>query len=489
MVSTMSKNEQINVLLVEDEDFDVKRVKNTLNYYNSMVKLLEVVSNGLAALQLIKENPDKYDVVIMDYQISGGLKGEELISKIKDCDPLIQIIVITKMTINITNYDFANKLLRAGAFWYCTKYPGNIEEYIYQPTDFILSIFNAYEKKKLEKQKLKSDKRLRQSIEKLLESKKIIGESKPMLQLKENIEKYAKSDVNILINGPSGTGKELVAWNIHLKSKRKYENFIPINCGSIPSELIESELFGFEKGSFTGANGSKAGLFEIANNGTIFLDEVAELPPSAQVKLLRVIQDGEIEKIGRTEKISVNVRIIAATNKNLANEVNNNRFREDLYYRLNVVPIDIVPLKDRGDDIILLFDYFLEYFSNDMGIPKPTYDEKAKEILLNYKWPGNVRELRNVVQRLILNCTGGVITAKDISNPLILGSQIIAKEETNFEDIYNGQVLPLKEVEKLFRIKYFKYVRSISSSDSAAAERLGLAPSNFYRMCKELGLK
>ncbi|MEG8947877.1 sigma-54-dependent transcriptional regulator [Rosettibacter firmus] len=484
----MTKTDQINILLVEDEDFDVKRVKNTLNYYSSRVKLLDVVSNGLAALQLIKAYPDKYDVVIMDYQISGGLKGEELIMKMKDCDPLIQIIVITKMTINITNYDFANNLLRAGAFWYCTKYPGNIEEYIYQPTDFILSIFNAYEKKKLEKQKLKSDKRLKQSIEKLLESKKIIGESKPMLQLKENIEKYAKSDVNILINGPSGTGKELVAWNIHLKSKRRYENFVPINCGSIPSELIESELFGFEKGSFTGASGSKAGLFEIANNGTIFLDEVAELPPSAQVKLLRVIQEGEIEKIGRTEKISVNVRIIAATNKNLANEVNNNRFREDLYYRLNVVPLDIVPLKDRGEDIILLFDYFLDYFSNDMEIPKPTYDEKVKEILLNYKWPGNVRELRNVVQRLMLNCSG-TITAKDISSPLILGNQIIAKEETNFEDIYNGQVLPLKEVERQFRIKYFKYVRSISSSDSAAAERLGLAPSNFYRMCKELGLK
>lgn len=485
----MSKTEHINILLVEDEDFDVTRVKNTLNYYSSMVKLLDVVSNGLAAIQLIKANPDKYDVVIMDYQISGGLKGEELITKMKECDPLIQIIVITKMTINITNYDFANNLLRAGAFWYCTKYPGNIEEYIYQPTDFILSIFNAYEKKKLEKQKMKSDKRLKQSIEKMLESKKIIGESKPMLQLKESIEKYAKSDVNILINGPSGTGKELVAWNIHLKSKRKYENFIPINCGSIPSELIESELFGFEKGSFTGANGSKAGLFEVANNGTIFLDEVAELPPSAQVKLLRVIQDGEIEKIGRTEKISVNVRIIAATNKNLANEVNNGRFREDLYYRLNVVPIDIVPLKDRGDDIILLFDYFLDYFSNDMEIPKPVYDEKVKEILLNYKWPGNVRELRNVVQRLMLNCTNGIITAKDVSSPLILGNQIITKEETNFEDIYNGQVLPLKEVEKIFRIKYFKYVRSISSSDSAAAERLGLAPSNFYRMCKELGLK
>ena len=180
--------------------------------------------------------------------------------------------------------------------------------------------------------------------------------------------------------------------------------------------------------------------------------------------------------------------MIAATNKNLAQEVNNGRFREDLYYRLNVVPLDVVPLKQRGDDILLLFNHFLEYYSLDLGFSKPAVDEKAAEILLNYKWPGNVRELRNVVQRLVLN-SHGTITAKDISSPMILGNHIIAKEETNFENLYGGQVLPLKEMEKIFRVKYFKYVRSISSSDSSAAERLGLAPSNFYRMCKELGLK
>ena len=168
-------------------------------------------------------------------------------------DPFIQIIVITKMETNTTDFEFANNLLKAGAIWYCTKYPGNIEEYIYQPTDFILSIVNACEKKRLEKQKSKSDKRLLQSIESMLESKKIIGESKPIQQLREAIEKYAKSDANILITGGSGTGKELVAWNAHLKSKRRYEKFIPINCGSIPQELVESELLGHEKGSFTGA--------------------------------------------------------------------------------------------------------------------------------------------------------------------------------------------------------------------------------------------
>ncbi|MBX3007240.1 MAG: sigma-54-dependent Fis family transcriptional regulator [Melioribacteraceae bacterium] len=482
------KDEFINILLVEDEDFDVRRVKNTISYYDKRIKIGDIVSNGRAALELVQKHPDKYDVVILDYQISGGLRGEELIGKIKDSDPFLQIIVITKMTINITDYNFANNLLKAGAFWYCTKYPGNIEEYIYQPTDFILSIFNANQKKKLEKLKLRSDKKLKQNIENILESKRIIGESKPMEILKESIERYAKSDVNILINGPSGTGKELVAWNIHLKSKRRYENFVPINCGSIPGELIESELFGYEKGAFTGANTKKAGLFEVAHNGTLFLDEVAELPLAAQVKLLRVIQEGEIEKIGRTEKINVNVRILAATNKNLANHVSEGLFREDLYYRLNVVPMDLVPLRQRGDDIILLFNHFLDFFSQDMGMNIPEVDDEAKEILLHYKWPGNVRELRNVAQRLVLNCSG-IITAKDISNPMILRNHVVMKDETNFEESFMGQVLPLKEMEKVFRVKYFKYVRSISSSDSNAAEKLGLAPSNFYRMCKELGLK
>ncbi|MBU1097533.1 MAG: sigma-54 dependent transcriptional regulator [Bacteroidetes bacterium] len=485
----MSKQTHINILLIEDEDFDVNRVKNTISYYHTRIQISEIVSNGRAALEFIKTYPDKFDVVILDYQISGGLMGEELIRKIKDVDPFIQIIIITKMTINITDYEFANNLIKSGAFWYCTKYPGNIEDYIYQPTDFILSIFNAYEKKKLEKHKLRSDSRLKKNIESLLDSKKIIGQSKPIIQLKENIEKYAKSDVSILINGPSGTGKELVAWNLHLKSNRKYENFIPINCGSIPGDLLESELFGYEKGAFTGAtNSGKSGLFEIAHNGTIFLDEVGELPLSAQVKLLRVIQEGEIEKIGRTQKISVNVRIIAATNKNLAHEVNTNRFREDLYYRLNVVPIDIVPLRQRGNDILQLFDHFMQYFSMDLGVETPEISEEANEILLNYKWPGNVRELRNVAQRLVLNCNG-IITAKDISNPMILKNHMILKDETNFEEINFGQVLPLKDIEKIFRTKYFKYVRSISSSDSSAAEKLGLAPSNFYRMCKELGIK
>jgi two-component system, NtrC family, response regulator AtoC len=484
----MSTVSPIQILLVEDEDFDVERVKNTVKLFASRIQIASIASNGKAALDLIGAKPDKYDVVILDFQISGGLRGEELIRRIKELNSLIQIIVITKMTINMTDLDFANSLLKAGAYWYCTKYPGNIEEFIYQPTDFILGIFNAYEKKRLEKQKLRSDKRLMKNVEALLEAKKIHGESAPMCQLKDAIEKFARSDASVLISGSSGTGKELVAWNIHLKSKRRFETFVPINCGGIPQGLIESELFGYEKGSFTGAVGSKPGLFEVANNGTVFLDEVSELPPSAQVKLLRVIQEGEIEKIGRTGSLSVNVRIVAATNRDLQKEVNEGRFREDLYYRLNVIPIDLVPLKDRGDDVLLLFDYFVTYFSNDMGIPTPEVEPDAKEILLNYKWPGNVRELRNVAQRLLLNCEGR-ITAKDVSHPMILKSPMRKEEMAGANQFTGGPVLPLREFERLYRTNYFKYVRSISSSDSNAAEKLGLAPSNFFRMCKELGLK
>jgi two-component system, NtrC family, response regulator AtoC len=484
----MSTLNPIQILLVEDEDFDVERVKKTVKLFPSRIQIAGIASNGKAALDLISAKPDKYDVVILDFQISGGLRGEELIGKIKDLNPLIQIIVITKMTINMTDLDFANSLLKAGAFWYCTKYPGNIEEFIYQPTDFILGIFNAYEKKRLEKQKLRSDKRLMKNIEALLEAKTIHGESAPMHQLKEAIEKFARSDASVLISGSSGTGKELVAWNIHLKSKRRFETFVPINCGGIPQGLIESELFGYEKGSFTGAVASKPGLFEVANNGTVFLDEVSELPPSAQVKLLRVIQEGEIEKIGRTGSLSVNVRIVAATNKDLQKEVNEGGFREDLYYRLNVIPLDLVPLKDRGQDVLLLFDYFLTYFSADMGIPVPEVEPGAKEILLNYKWPGNVRELRNVAQRLLLNCEGK-ITAKDVSHPMILKSPLRKDEMVGMHEFAGGPVLPLREFERIYRTNYFKYVRSISSSDSNAAEKLGLAPSNFFRMCKELGLK
>lgn len=484
----MSNNLKINILLIEDEDFDVRRVKNTLRFANNKIHIKSVVSNGNSAMELLEKKKDEYDIVIMDYQIAGGLRGESLIRKIKNTDPSLQIIVITKMTINITDFEFANNLMQAGAFWYCTKYPGDIEDYIYQPTDFLMSIFNAYEKKQLEKLSHKSTKKLSQKVDETLFQKRMIGDSEPTIHLLQQIEKYSDSDVSVLINGPSGTGKELVAFNLHYKSKRKLENFVPINCGSLPHDLVESELFGYEKGAFTGANVKKAGLFEIANNGTIFLDEVSELPLSAQVKLLRVIQNGEIEKIGRTESINVNVRIIAATNKDLESEVREGRFREDLYYRLNVVPIYILPLKMRKADIPSLVEHFLSFYSLDMSRKKPAVLPGAIKLLVNYEWPGNVRELKNVMQRLLLNSDGD-IGETEVKSSLITKNLRGLDNITSVNFQNNGDILPLKEMERKFREKYFNYVRDLSESDADAAKKLGLAPPNFHRMCKELGIK
>lgn len=483
----MITENKIRILLIEDEEFDVNRVKNTIKLFVDQLELVNVVSNGLDAIDLI-QSKGNYDIIIMDYQIAGGLRGEELIKRIKEIDDTIQIIVITKLTINISDFNFAKALVKAGAFWYCTKYPGDIEEYIYQPTDFLMSILNAYEKRKLELHKKNSNMKLIKNIDDILQSKKIISVSQYMEKLKSDIQKYAESDINLLISGASGTGKELLANNIHYRSKRKFENFVPINCGSIPSDLIESELFGYEKGAFTGANFAKIGLFELANHGTLFLDEVAELPLNAQVKLLRVIQDGEIEKIGRTKRIKVDVRIIAATNKDLEKEVEEKRFREDLYYRLNVVPIYIKPLKERTDDIEVLVKHFIEFYSLDMGKVTPIIDQDVIEELKNYSWPGNVRELKNVTQRLVFNC-GNRISKEDLEFALIRGRKVqnIEGNAIYFSDPTNIETL--KTMEKKFREKYFRYVRKHSSSDADAAAKLGLAPPNYHRMCRELGLK
>lgn len=486
----MLGNDLIKVLLIEDEDFDIKRVRNTIKPFSDRIEISKVVSNGNKAVEYIRSNHDLIDVVIMDYQIAGGLMGEDLIKKIKDTNHLVQIIVITKMTINIPDYSFANKLIKAGAFWYCTKYPGDIDDFIYQPTDFIISIFNAYQKKVLEKDRLKSNQKFEKNVNDLLKQKVLIGESPGIQSLREDINKCAQSNVNVLIHGSSGTGKELVAYNIHYRSDRKYENFVPINCGGLPHELIESELFGYEKGAFTGANKKKPGLFELADKGTIFLDEITEMPLQAQVKLLRVIQDGELEKLGRTDKVKVNVRIISASNKNIEEEVRAKRFREDLYYRLNVVNLAVPDLSERKTDIPILFDHFLSFYRLEIGNEKPILDKDARELFINYTWPGNVRELKNVVQRLLFR--GESKINKSIAEQA-LGINSKARDEKDSINKFifpeDDNLLTLKDFEKQVRKKYFEYIRSKSSSDTEAANKLGLAPPNFHRMCKELGLK
>ena len=483
------KETAVRILLIEDEEYDVRRVRNTLRGFENRIRILDIVSNGKLALDVIRKRKDEIDVVIMDFQIAGGLMGESLIREIKAVDPSIQIIVVTKLTVNVADFEFANSLLAAGAYWYCTKYPGDIETSIYQPTDFVLSIFNAYQKRVLEKQHMTSTRRLLRNVEDILSQREIIGQSKAAQQLREQVDRCAASDASVLISGSSGTGKEVIAYNIHYRSKRRFENFVPVNCGSLPHELIESELFGYERGAFTGADAPKAGLFEIANGGTVFLDEIGELPLSAQVKLLRVLQEGELEKIGRTDTIKVDVRIIAATNKSLDLEVQEKRFREDLYYRLNVVPIYVPPLKERSEDTVTFFDHYLEIYSHDMARRKPAVDEEALRLLKAYSWPGNVRELKNVVQRLLL---GGEEEINEWRVRDALGTKAVMSLEGGTPLHQFGerdQIIPWRQMERLVREKYFVYVREHSSSDAEAAKKLGLAPPNYHRMCKEMGLK
>ncbi|RMH60481.1 MAG: sigma-54-dependent Fis family transcriptional regulator [Calditrichaeota bacterium] len=476
----------IHILLIEDEAYDVRRVRNTLHPLRDRLHIDRVVADGVSALEYLNNNRYATDVVIMDFQISGGVTGENLIRRIKETDPAIQIIVVTKMTINMTDFKFANSLLDAGAMWYCTKYPGDIEEYIYQPTDFILSILNAYQKRRLEQKEKKSRNKLRQSIHEILERNAIIGSSDIINKLRDRIERAAAQESTVLITGESGTGKELVARNIHYRSKRKYEKIVTINCGSLPGELVDSELFGYEKGAFTGAHKNKRGFFETAANGTLFLDEIGELPLPAQVKLLRVLQEGEIDKIGRTEQLRVNVRVLAATNKNLMEEVANKHFREDLFYRLNVVTLHVPPLRERRDDIPELLDVFVARFAREMDIPVPQFLPESQEALQKYNWPGNVRQLQNVVRRLLF-MTPDVVSAEMVAetlrgtnSPSVMESKLYWNEDN---------ILPWREMERKMRKEYFSFVRKKCRSDSEAANLLGLAPPNFHRMCKELGLK
>ncbi len=480
---------KIKLMLIEDEEFDKIRVEKTLQTIPNKFEISHFVSDGRTAIEKLKNNPNSVDVVIMDFQIAGGIMGEALIKRIKEVNSLIQIIVISKMTMNITDFDFANSLISAGAFWYCTKYPADIREYIYQPTDFILSIFNAYEKKLLEEEKVNSNIKLQIGVDRVLEKSRIIGSSSKINELKEEIEKYAVSKASVLITGPSGSGKELVATALHYKSERKFENFITVNCSSIPFELIESELFGYEKGAFTGADKNKKGLFEQADKGTIFLDEVGELPLAAQAKLLRVLEAGEIEKIGRTGKSIVDVRVIAATNKDLKQGVDDKKFRADLYYRLNIIPISVPNLKDRTEDIQELFDFFLEKYSKSHGINKPKVLKDVYGVLNNHKWEGNIRELNSVAQRIVLSRVDvvDIITIYKALGTFEIEANQISKDFKNVFDSKN--ILSLKEFKKVIYTEYIKFVKNNSESDAETAKKLGIAQSNFHRLCVELGLK
>ena len=367
------------ILIVDDE-------KSIRDFLEIMLKKegykVASASSGEEALKLV--NQINYDLVISDIRMK-GMSGVELLKSIKEINPETVVLMVTAYA----SVDTAIDAMKAGAYDYIAK-PFKIEEVKH-------IIRNALDRKRLETENI--------LLKKELKSKygfaNLIGTSQKMLEVYAIIKRVSDTKTNILITGESGTGKELVARAIHYEGSRKDKPFVPINCGAIPENLLESELFGHQKGAFTGAVANKSGLFEMANEGTIFLDEITEIPVQLQVKLLRVIQERNFRRVGSVEDISVDVRIIAASNKEIDKEVKEGRFREDLFYRLNVIPIHIPSLCERQEDIPLLSQHFLEKYCKELGKDIKKISGEAMEFLAKYPYPGNIRELENIIERAV----------------------------------------------------------------------------------------
>lgn len=367
------------ILVIEDEA-SIRRVLKKIISEENEAYNVEEAEDGLEGLEMIKNND--YDLVLCDIKMP-KMDGVEVLEKAKKIKPEIPIVMIS----GHGDLDTAVNTMRLGAFDYISKPP--------DLNRLLNTVRNALENKTL----LVENKRLKKKVSKNYE---MIGDSTAISHIKDIIEKVAATDARVLITGPNGTGKELVAHWLHEKSDRSKAPMIEVNCAAIPSELIESELFGHVKGSFTGANKDRAGKFEAANLGTIFLDEIGDMSLSAQAKVLRALQESRISRVGSDKDIKVNVRVVAATNKDLKTEIAEGRFREDLYHRLAVILINVPALNDRREDIPLLVDFFTSKISEEQGTPKKIFSSEAINLLQKYDWTGNIRELRNVVERLII---------------------------------------------------------------------------------------
>ena len=367
------------ILVIEDEAAIRRVLVKILSEENDSYQV-EEAEDGLAGIDRIRK--EDFDLILCDIKMP-KMDGVEVLEAVKKIKPEIPMVMIS----GHGDLDTAVNTMRLGAFDYISKPP--------DLNRLLNTVRNAVDRKEL----VVENKMLKKKVSKNFE---MIGNSKAINQIKDIIDKVAQTDARVLITGPNGTGKELVAHWLHQKSERANGPMIEVNCAAIPSELIESELFGHVKGSFTSANKDRAGKFEAANGGTIFLDEIGDMSLSAQAKVLRALQESKIQRVGSDKDIKVNVRIVAATNKNLKKEIEEGRFREDLYHRLAVILIPVPALNDRREDIPLLVDHFSTKISNEQGMSKKIFTDKAIKLLQEYDWTGNIRELRNVVERLII---------------------------------------------------------------------------------------
>jgi two-component system, NtrC family, nitrogen regulation response regulator NtrX len=378
------------ILIIEDEPA-IRRVLTKILTEESDAYTVEEAEDGVQGLEKIKN--EDYDLVLCDIKMP-KMDGQELLEAVKKIKPEIPIVMIS----GHGDLETAVKTMRHGAFDYISKPP--------DLNRLLNTVRNALDKKKL----LFENKILKKKVSKNYE---MIGESEAINHIKEMIEKVALTEARVLITGPNGTGKELVAHQIHEKSARSNAPIIEVNCAAIPSELIESELFGHIKGAFTSAVKDRAGKFEAADGGTIFLDEIGDMSLPAQAKVLRALQENLIQRVGADKDIKVNVRVLAATNKDLKLEIAEGRFREDLYHRLAVILIKVPALNNRRDDIPLLIEHFIDKISSEQGAVAKSFSKQAIKLLQEYDWTGNIRELRNVVERLII-LGGNEISEDDV---------------------------------------------------------------------------
>ena len=409
-------------LIVDDE-------KNTLKMLSQGLKMrgyqaLTAASGEEALQQAMKTD---VDLVLLDIRMENGMDGVQTLVKLRERYPELNVVMMSAQQ----DIEIATKTMELGAKRYITK-PISIDK--------ILSSVQPF----LEISRLSQENEILKS--QIIAIDEMVGESAAISHLRSQIDRVAGSGLGVLISGENGTGKQLVANAIHQKSERAAKTFIPLNCAALPDELIESELFGHERGAFTGADSRRQGRFELADGGTLFLDEIGDMSLKAQAKVLRVIETGEVERLGGNQIRTVDVRIIAATNKNLPEEIDNGHFRRDLFYRLNVVPITVPPLRERAEDIPLLVQHFAEHLQLNMGSTPKAIDPGAYAVFQSYNWPGNIRELKNIVERLLIMVNRDVVMAPDVAEALSLIPQLSASSQLVDDALDHGALQSLPSV-------------------------------------------
>ncbi|WP_459556017.1 sigma-54-dependent transcriptional regulator [Lacunimicrobium album] len=456
----------IRVLVVDDDETHGQAVADSLRRMNCECT---VAKTGQRGLELIES--DQFDIVVTDLRM-GDVDGLDILEKSKKELPEAEVIILTGHgTINS-----AVAAMQGGAYTYLTK-PLDINE-----------LRTAVEKASSRVRLIKRNADLRSRLDEKFGFEGVIGSNPAMRNIIEKIRHVAPTDATVLIQGENGTGKELVARALHENSPRKNKPFVPLNISALPDSILESELFGHEAGAFTGAITRRIGKFEYANGGTLFLDEVGEMPMDTQIKLLRVLEDRKITRIGQNEEKAVNVRLVAATNAPLAQMVEEGKFRKDLYYRLKVVDINLPPLRERRDDITLLMDHFLKDFTRIYNKEVVGISRSARLALRQYDWPGNIRELRNVMERMLLLDTDGILDVNDLPDeisPLPADAEEqLANSASGGQDALIGK--DLREVEKYYIRKALEIT---DGKREEAANMLGMGERTLYRKIKEYDLK